>query len=212
MQQAAPVHRETPELIGIEQVSEGWINTYILKYRLPDGRSFEYEAASRKKLESFCATLAYNAEGKAVSPDAVCIVPVLADGSVLLIREFRYPLNAWCIAFPAGLLEPGESIAACVARELAEETGYVLAEDADASLRPLPQSGYSSTGLTDESVQVVFADVRPAGKSRPEPNEFIQPFILAADDIRNFLRTNTDCIGTRAQLILELLSWKPTSR
>ena len=52
-------------------------------------------------------------------------MPQTATGELLLIREFRYPLNSWCIAFPAGLMEPGEDLATCVDRELREETGDV---------------------------------------------------------------------------------------
>ena len=45
-----------------------------------------------------------------------------SDGSVLLEREFRYPLNSWCVSLPAGLIDAGESLEEAVARELSEET------------------------------------------------------------------------------------------
>lgn len=206
-------HSGIPVLDNIDQVSAGWINKYILTYKMPDGRLYEYEAASRKNLDAFRTALEGNAEGRPAQPDAVCIVPILPDDSVLMIREFRYPLNAWCIAFPAGLMEPGESIEECVARELREETGCELIDGPeDDAIYALPQSGYSSTGLTDENVQVVFAKARKAGKSQPEPSEFIEPFTLKLDQIGSFLQTNTDLIGTRAQLVLEMLLWKQRSR
>lgn len=44
--------------------------------------------------------------GQSAFCDGVCIVPELPDGSYLLIKEFRYPLNAFCAAFPAGLIDP----------------------------------------------------------------------------------------------------------
>lgn len=146
-----------PQLSNIRQVSDGWIKKYVLAYTMPDGSTYEYESASRKSLEAYRAELEGNAAGRACAADAVCIVPQTATGELLLIREFRYPLNSWCIAFPAGLMEPGEDLATCVDRELREETGYALRADADApALDPLPQAGYSSTGLTDETVHVVF--------------------------------------------------------
>ena len=40
-----------PELLGIEQVSDGWIKKYILTYRLPNGRELKYDVVSRKGLE-----------------------------------------------------------------------------------------------------------------------------------------------------------------
>ena len=116
--------------------------------------------------------------------------------------------SSWCIAFPAGLTEPGEDVAACVDRELREETGYALRADmnAAAALEPLPQAGYSSTGLTDETVQVVFAQVEKVADAQPEPSEYIEPFLLPIQDVRRFLAENILPIGTRAQLVLELFA------
>lgn len=197
---------ETPQLINVEQVSSGWVNKYILTYRDASGREFEYESASRQKLPEYEARLKAQAEGKSIQPDAVCMVPVLPDNSLLMIREFRYPLNAWCVAFPAGLMEPGETIKECAARELREEVGCSLSPDfGDDALRPLPQSGYSSTGLTDENVQVVFARVVQDKEPEPDPNELIEHFKLKFDDVADFLANNKDLIGTRAQLILEMI-------
>lgn len=193
-----------PQLSDIRQVSEGWIKKYVLTYAMPDGSSYEYESASRKNLDAYRAELAGNAAGMASPADAVCIVPQTAAGELLLIREFRYPLNSWCIAFPAGLRESDEDLATCVDRELREETGYALRGDAgDATLTPLPQAGYSSTGLTDETVHVVFAQVERVSDAQPEPTEFIEPFLLSIEDVPRFLADNTVPIGTRAQLVLE---------
>ena len=193
-----------PQLSNIRQVSDGWIKKYVLAYTMPDGSTYEYESASRKSLEAYRAELEGNAAGRACAADAVCIVPQTATGELLLIREFRYPLNSWCIAFPAGLMEPGEDLATCVDRELREETGYALRADADApALDPLPQAGYSSTGLTDETVHVVFAQVEKVADAQPEPAEFIEPFLLPIADVPRFLAENETPIGTRAQLVLE---------
>ena len=198
----------SPQLAGIQQVSDGWVKKYVLTYTLPDGSSYEYESASRKGPEAYLAELEGNAHGERAKADAVCIVPQTADGKLLLIREFRYPLNSWCIAFPAGLVEPGESLPACIDRELREETGYALRADLDpaAAIEALPQAGYSSTGLTDETVQVVFAQVERVADAQPEPNEFIEPFLLPIEDVRRFLDENATPIGTRAQLALELFA------
>ena len=133
--------RETPQLKHIEQVSDGWIKKYILTYVLPDGSDYIYEAASRKGLEAYRAELARleersntaiaaidegaddfgaaavaaaeqaaGASGKRTA-DAVSIVPITSDGNLVLIREFRYPLNSWVVGLPAGLVEPGEDLA-----------------------------------------------------------------------------------------------------
>ncbi|WP_462419179.1 isochorismatase family protein [Adlercreutzia equolifaciens] len=196
----------TPTLESIETVSTGWINKYHLHYTLPDGRPYTYEGVSRKGPERYEAALGTLGNTGAPDPDAVCIVPLLPDGSVLLEREFRYPLNSWCVSLPAGLIDAGESLEEAVARELSEETGYRLRDDIVPAVRPLPQPGFSSTGLTEENVQVVFAQVEAAGEARPDSAELIEPFTVARADLRAFLDANQLPIGTRCQLILELLA------
>ena len=57
-------------------------------------------------------------------PGAVMVVPLLADGHVVLERQFRYPLGRTAIEFPAGKIDAGESPFKCAQRELLEETGY----------------------------------------------------------------------------------------
>lgn len=59
-------------------------------------------------------------------PGAVAIVPVLADGRVVLVKQCRYPLNTLLWEIPAGKLDHGEAEDAdeCARRELSEETGY----------------------------------------------------------------------------------------
>lgn len=197
--------RDIPQLVDVELIHDGWIKKYLLSYRLPNGELLSYESISRKAPEAYRAELEANARGEKSPADAVCVVPILPDGSVLLIREFRYPLNAWTVAFPAGLLEAGESLVSCVDRELHEETGYrVRAELGDAAVRPLPQAGYSSMGMSGESVQIVIAYVEEDGEATPEPIELIEPFTLRREDIPAFLETNTLPIGTRGQLLLEI--------
>lgn len=196
----------TPALESVETVSTGWINKYHLHYTLPDGRPYTYEGVSRKGPERYEAALGALGSTGVPDPDAVCIVPLLPDGSVLLEREFRYPLNSWCVSLPAGLIDAGESLEEAVARELSEETGYRLRDDIAPAVRPLPQPGFSSTGLTEENVQVVFAQVEPAGEAQPDSAELIEPFTVARTDLRAFLDANQLPIGTRCQLILELLA------
>ncbi len=209
----------TPTFESLEQTSSGWINKYVLTYRMPDGRTHVYESASRKKKDAYEAELRaagaardagrHEGEVPAGAPpaaDAISIVGRTADDEILLIREFRYPVNAWCIAFPAGLVEAGEDPAACADRELREETGYRIVAPADGSpaVRMLPQAGLSSTGMTDEAVQVCFCRVEPAGSAQLEENELIEPFAVPIAGLRAFLDANELPIGTRCQLVLEM--------
>ena len=57
-------------------------------------------------------------------PGAACMVPILPDGQLALIRQYRYPVLQEMIELPAGKLDPGESPEECAKRELEEEIGY----------------------------------------------------------------------------------------
>ncbi|MDR3885637.1 isochorismatase family protein, partial [Senegalimassilia sp.] len=197
----------TPTLESIETVSTGWINKYHLHYTLPDGRPYTYEGVSRKGPERYEAALEALGNTGAPTPDAVCIVPLLPDGSVLLEREFRYPLNSWVVGLPAGLVEPGEDLAVAVDRELREETGYGLRTDIpEGAVELLPQAGHSSTGMSDESVQTVFAQVEKDEAAHPEHGELIEVFTLPLREVPRFLKQNPLPLGTRLQLVLEIFA------
>ena len=56
-------------------------------------------------------------------PGAVCMVPVTADGRLLLVTQYRHAAGRRLLELPAGTLEPGEEPLAAVARELQEEVG-----------------------------------------------------------------------------------------
>lgn len=194
----------SPLLCSLEQVSDGWIKKYVVGYKLPDGTYFEYESVSRKSKEEYSRTLTKAQGSLSQQADAVSIVGRTFDNKLLLIKEFRYSVNDWCIALPAGLKEPEESIFDCIERELSEETGFRICEHNGNKLyRSLNQSGFSSLGLGDESVHMVFAFVEPDHEARCESTEFIEVFTLPIADIPNFLKENKLPLGTRCQLILE---------
>lgn len=62
----------------------------------------------------------------------VNVVPLTADGEVVMVRQFRHGLQAFTLEIPGGIVDPGEEPAAAAARELLEETGYQAG-----SVRPL---------------------------------------------------------------------------
>ena len=57
-------------------------------------------------------------------PGAACIIPVMSDGKLALIKQYRYPVQSIMIELPAGKLDTEESPEACAIRELEEEIGY----------------------------------------------------------------------------------------
>jgi ADP-ribose pyrophosphatase len=61
-------------------------------------------------------------------PGGVVAVPVLEDGRILLIRQFRYPLGKYILELPAGKLDSSHSPLEKITQELEEETGYTAGE------------------------------------------------------------------------------------
>ncbi|MCF8111756.1 MAG: NUDIX hydrolase [Desulfobacteraceae bacterium] len=109
--------------------------------------------------------------------DAVIIVPYHEPRQKLsVIREFRMPLNDYQYGFPAGLVDPGESVEQCAARELEEETGLTVVR-----VRRVSPPVYISSGLTDESIVIVYVDCsgepsnRNAGSAEDIETVFLSP-------------------------------------
>ncbi len=200
-----------PALRQVEQVSEGWLNKYELTYELPDHALVTYETVSRKKYNEYVRDLTSGSDNLP-RVDAVCVVGHTSDDCFLLIREFRFPLNKMCVAFPAGLKDPEESVTDCASRELLEETGYDFVRDetgAPVYAYECVQPGYSSLGMSDESIAIVFAEVECVSEPHTEATEFIEVVKLPRCDVVGFLCSNTDPMSIRVQLILETLAMKP---
>ncbi len=60
----------------------------------------------------------------AIHPGGAVVIPVKDNGKLILVKQFRYPLQKWLIEFPAGKLDANEDPLICARRELEEETGY----------------------------------------------------------------------------------------
>jgi ADP-ribose pyrophosphatase len=93
-------------------------------------------------------------------PDVAYVLPLLADGRVVLIRQHRPIVGAEIWELPAGTIEPAESPAACAHRELREEAGYEAGR-----LDPLGEA-LADPGLTNERIFLFVArDLRPTPRA-----------------------------------------------
>jgi ADP-ribose pyrophosphatase len=129
-----------------------WYNVRTDEVELPAGRRIDYTVVEH--------------------PGFALIVPILPDGSVLMIRVFRYPVQADILECPSGSLD-GEAPEIAARRELLEETGF----RAD-RLEPLG-SYYASTGVSDERFHVFLApDVQKAGTPSREDTEQMELVFL----------------------------------
>jgi len=84
-------------------------------------------------------------------PGSSAVVPLLADGRVVMIRQYRHSLRRFLWEIPAGTLNPGEDFVQCARRELVEEAGY-QAHHFEELTEILPAPGYS-----DERIQIFLA-------------------------------------------------------
>ena len=117
-----------------------------------------------------------------VHPGAVMVVAELPDGRLVLERQFRYPVQAVMVEFPAGKLDPGEDSLACARRELLEETGYTARQWARAGVLH-PVISYST-----EFIDIWFARDLTAGERQLDTGEFLDVFSASADELLQWCR------------------------
>ena len=135
---------------------------------------------------------------------AVCMIPLLDDGSVLLERQFRYPVGRVMIEIPAGKLNyKEEDPREAAARELLEETGAVAGELVELG-RFLPACAYS-----DEDIHMYLARSLTFREQKLDEDEFLNVFTMPLEKaVREVLAGNipdakTQAAALRAKLMLE---------
>jgi ADP-ribose pyrophosphatase len=101
-------------------------------------------------------------------PGAVAVVAITDEKKLVLVRQFRKPLEKTILEIPAGKLEPGEDPRVCAFRELEEETGY-RAEEMTHLV-----SFYTSPGFADEIIHLYVATGLQRGEARPDQDEFVE--------------------------------------
>ena len=105
-------------------------------------------------------------------PGAVVILPILSDGRIVLIRQYRIAVEEELIELPAGTIETGEEPLITARRELQEETGYRANQ-----LMPVLKF-YASPGFVREEMRLFKATELVAGPTAHEDDEKIETFLL----------------------------------
>ena len=108
-----------------QQTKNRFLNMFELDVTHKSGKQGTYFVASRaESVEKLKISTKKN------TPDGVIIYSVVKDSDgvekVVLIRQYRYPIDDFIYEFPAGLVDPGENYAQAAVRELKEETGLTL--------------------------------------------------------------------------------------
>lgn len=109
-------------------------------------------------------------------PGACVIVPLLDDGRVCLIRNWRVAVNQTLIELPAGTLEPPEPPGVTAERELIEETGY------RAKKIEFLHSFFLSPGILDERMHLYLATGLTAGETAREEGEEMENWLVPWDE------------------------------
>lgn len=170
-----------------------FVNLTAVTYMDNRGNTKKWHMVSRNERPK-CIT------GKTQYPDAAIIVPYhKREGKLVVIKEFRVPVGGYQYGFPAGLLDPGEKLADAAGRELHEETGLSLM-----TIYRQSPAVFSSAGITDESIAVVFAEVEGTPSVRNnEDSEDIEIFLMDRQDVRELLLRSGIVFGARAWLIMD---------
>ncbi|MDA3902022.1 MAG: NUDIX hydrolase [Desulfuromusa sp.] len=118
-------------------------------------------------------------------PGGAAALPILDDGRLLLIRQFRPAARDYVYEIPAGRLEIGEDAGRCVARELQEEVGYCPGQ--------LDSLGYvySSVGFCTERIYLFIATQLKQTQTAHEPDEFIEPLVVTFDEALEMISAET---------------------
>ena len=113
---------------------------------------------------------------------ASAIIPVMDNGDIIFVRQYRHPIGEYILEIPAGTLKEGEDPEACARRELEEETGYRAGELIHL-LTIYPSPGYSS-----ERLHLYLARKLEKGNQNLEADEDISITFLSLEDALEAIR------------------------
>ena len=175
------------ELLGLKKVRDGkYLKSYELTYLNKAGKEKLFEIVSHNEIADVSAI---GTKASGVSIIATC------NGKMLLLREFRMGVNKRIYNLCAGMIEDGETIEECIARELYEETGLKVAK-IDMILPP----SYSAVAITDIKTQIAFVTVENDNidHGNMSINEDISAAFYTKEEVKVLLETEE--FSSRAQL------------
>ena len=139
------------------------INVRLDTVRLPDGNLRQREIVEH--------------------PGAVAIVPVLEDGRIVLVRQYRPAVGRSMLELPAGTVEPDEDVQVTASRELAEETGYMAAR-----MTELVRF-FVSPGWCNEELVIYVAEGMVSGEPDQEDDENISVELIDPERVPDIIRS-----------------------
>ena len=173
-----------------------FLNLYEMDALTNTGAPFNYYFASRNSEEKLPLLT-----GKLCS-NGIVIYPIWKRNpeKIVMLRQYRYPLDTWLYELPAGLIDEGETASEAAVREMKEETGLTFTpyEGGNPSFR---RPVYLGAGLTDETSTPVFgyADGEISGRFR-ESTESIEVLLVDKKEAARILKEER--VSLRAAFLL----------
>lgn len=130
-------------------------------------------------------------------PGAAAVL-ALIDGKMLVVEQYRKPMEKFQIEIPAGKLDKGEDPMAAAGRELEEETGYRAGK-----LRPI-SAFYTSPGFADEKLFLYVAEDLVKGESNPDEDEFLAVEAITFEEAQQYIKEERI---SDAKTILAIYAW-----
>ncbi|WP_192043443.1 NUDIX hydrolase [Paenibacillus lycopersici] len=131
-------------------------------------------------------------------PGAAAVL-ALIDGKMLVVEQYRKPMEKFQIEIPAGKLDAGEDPMVAAARELEEETGYRAGK-----LRPL-SAFYTSPGFADEKLYLYLAEELTKGESAPDEDEFLAVDAITFEQAQHYIAEERI---SDAKTVLAVYAWQ----
>jgi ADP-ribose pyrophosphatase len=118
-------------------------------------------------------------------PGAVMLIPILANGEVVMERQWRHPLGRAFIEFPAGKIDPGEPPLETCRRELSEETGYT------AERFTFLATINNAISYSNEHIDLYLAEGLTAGEAKLDAEEFLDVISVKPAQVLDWVRDGT---------------------
>lgn len=178
--------------------STKYLSLYSADYINRKGDLRNWTIASRKTKETIENNFFNNEDDKI---DAVVVIARhIEEDKLIVIRQFRVPINDYVIELPAGLVDGDESFEEAVKRELKEETGLDLIS---IDKEETKEKVYVSAGMTDESIALVRCTCNGViSNENLEDDEDIEVIMLSKSEARELIKSNEN-IDVKALLAIQ---------
>ena len=181
------------QFVDFQKVKDGkYLKNYEITYLNKVGKEKKYEIVSHKELTSV--------DDIGQKPSGISIVATKED-KLLLLREFRMGANRTIFNLCAGMIEDGESIEECIARELYEETGLKLSK-----IQKILRPSFAAVSFSDATSYTAFVEVEGEFEDHTSNNEDINAAFYSKEEVKELLET--EVFSSRSQIVAYFFAYR----